>query len=251
MITAQQIANQARAIGLDAEGTDYYDDDLHIIPAINAAVRWLMSVASVAFSQKRMSEEHFKDVIALKVFQTSSLSRIAISQEVYSILNVLPYPTCLPNSNPELAGNEYDSRDMSSSRHFVSAEYSAKRYSFEQYNHFKKNPFKPGNTFQSSTLGELTTFSYYSPLLYGQYSSNTDASYIEISPALNRKLCAVTYLKTQFEIDSLQAELNFNENFINILAFKVTSFLTLKQGDFTTIHNVSEKEVLTLLSAIS
>jgi hypothetical protein len=251
---ASLVANQCRSIGLDAHGTDYYDDDLHMIPAINAAVRWLMSVASVAFHQKRLSEELFKDVIRLKVYQTNSLSRIKITSEVYSILNVLPYPDCLPNNDAVLGGNIFDSTDLSTgseAKQFISCEYQCKRLTSEQWNLYKKNPFRAGNTVQSTTLGELSSFAYYSPLEYGSYGGGQVGSYIEISPAMNTKLCAVTFLETQAEISALSETLNFNENFLNILAFKATSFLTLKQGDGTTIHKVSEDEVLTLLSALS
>lgn len=68
---------------------------------------------------------------------------------------------------------------------------------------------------------------------------------------MSRKLCAITYLETQDEITALDDELNFEDNFINILAAKTTSFLVLKQGDFTTIHNISENDVLQLTAALS
>jgi hypothetical protein len=251
---ASVVANQCRSIGLDAHGTDYYDDDLHMIPAINAAIRWLMSVASVAFHQKRMSEELFKNVIKLKVYQTNSLSRIKIGTEVYSILNVLPYPTCLPNNDAVTGGNAFDSIDLSignEAKQFVSCEYQCKRLTSEQWNFNKKNPFRAGNTVQSTTLSELSTFAYYSPLEYGTYGGGQVGSYIEISPAMDTKLCGVTFLETQDDVEALTDEINFDLNFLNILAFKTTSFLTLKQGDGTTIHKVSEDEVLTLLSALS
>ena len=251
---ASVVANQCRSIGLDAHGTDYYDDDLHMIPAINAAIKWLMSVAAVAFHQKRMSEELFKNVIKLKVYQTNSLSRIKIGSDVYSILNVLPYPTCLPNNDAVGGGNTYDSIDLSTgneAKQFVSCEYQCKRLTSEQWSFNKKNPFRAGNTVQSTTLGELSTFAYYSPLEYGTYGGGQVGSYIEISPAMNTKLCGITFLETQDDITALSEDLNFDLNFLNILAFKTTSFLTLKQGDGTTIHKVSEDEVLTLLSALS
>ena len=44
-IDSQDIADAMRA-ALDAEGAEYYDDTLDIIPAINDSVRWLESVVN-------------------------------------------------------------------------------------------------------------------------------------------------------------------------------------------------------------
>ncbi len=251
-ILVSTIADQCRAIGLDADGTDYYDDELHMIPAINAAMRWLMSTVSLGLHQKRFSEEVFKKIIRLKVFQTNTLGRILIDEQFYSILNVQPLPTCLPNSDPDLTGDAYDSEDMSEDKHYVSGSYQCHRITSEQVNHYKGNPFKAGNTTQT-VLSELTVFSYYSPIQYGIWEENVPGAYLEIFPStlVSRKLCAITYIETQDEITALDDELNFDDNFINILAAKTTSFLTLKQGDYTTVHNVSEQDVIQLMQALN
>ena len=75
-IPAQQVIDRVRQVGLDAEGADYYDDVIDIIPAINASIEWLTAIISAAFGQKKMGEEVFQDLLQARVFQASNFSRI-------------------------------------------------------------------------------------------------------------------------------------------------------------------------------
>lgn len=97
-IVAQEIIDRVRQVGLDAEGADYYDTTLDIIPAINAAVEWLTAVINAAFGQKKMGEEVFQDLVKASVFQTSDNSRIYfnstdLGHELWTILGVYVKPT--------------------------------------------------------------------------------------------------------------------------------------------------------------
>ena len=97
-IPAQQVIDRVRQVGLDAEGADYYDDVIDIIPAINASLEWLTAVISAAFGQKKMGEEVFQDLVQARVFQTSDFSRIFfnstdLGHEVWTILGVYINPT--------------------------------------------------------------------------------------------------------------------------------------------------------------
>ena len=97
-IPAQQVIDRARQVGLDAEGADYYDDVIDIIPAINASLEWLTAIISSAFGQKKMGEEVFQDLVQARVFQASDYSRIFfnntdLGHEVWTILGVYTNPT--------------------------------------------------------------------------------------------------------------------------------------------------------------
>ena len=92
-IPAQQVIDRVRQVGLDAEGADYYDDVIDIIPAINASLEWLTAVISAAFGQKKMGEEVFQDLVQARVFQASNFSRVFfnstdLGHEVWTILGV-------------------------------------------------------------------------------------------------------------------------------------------------------------------
>ncbi len=96
-IPAQQVIDRVRQVGLDAEGADYYDDVIDIIPAINASIEWLTAIISSAFGQKKMGEEVFQDLVQARVFQTNNFSRIFfnsadLGHEVWTILGVYIEP---------------------------------------------------------------------------------------------------------------------------------------------------------------
>ena len=96
-IPAQQVIDRARQVGLDAEGADYYDDIIDIIPAINASIEWLTAIISAAFGQKKMGEEVFQDLVQARVFQPSNFSRVFLNSadlghEVWTILGVYINP---------------------------------------------------------------------------------------------------------------------------------------------------------------
>lgn len=96
-IAAQEIIDRVRQVGLDAEGADYYNDTLDIIPAINAAVEWLTAVINSAFGQKKMGEEVFQDLVHARVFQASDFSRVYfnstdLGHELWTILGVYISP---------------------------------------------------------------------------------------------------------------------------------------------------------------
>lgn len=102
-ILAQDVANRIR-FALDAEGADHYDDDLDIIPAINASQEWLVSVINASLGRKKLGEEIFRDLIKTRVFQTSTYSRIALDpallgHEVWTILALYPKPTVAPTAS--------------------------------------------------------------------------------------------------------------------------------------------------------
>ena len=62
------------AFALDAEGSDYYRDDLDYIPAINAAIQWLTSVVNLALGGDKLGEEFFRDIAFSGIFQIPEAS---------------------------------------------------------------------------------------------------------------------------------------------------------------------------------
>lgn len=97
-IAAQTIIDRIRRVGLDAEGSDYYTDTEDLIPAINAAIKWLVSVINIGFASNKLSEETFRELVKVKIFQANDFSRIMIDptiigHDVWTILAVYPKPT--------------------------------------------------------------------------------------------------------------------------------------------------------------
>lgn len=97
-IATQTIIDRIRRVGLDAEGSDYYTDTEDLIPAINAAIKWLVSVINIGFASNKLSEETFRELVKVKMFQANDYSRImidpvVIGHDVWTILAVYPKPT--------------------------------------------------------------------------------------------------------------------------------------------------------------
>lgn len=97
-IQAQTIINRMRRVGLDAEGSDYYTDTEDLIPAINASLQWLVSVINLGFASNKLSEETFRELVKVGIFQANDYSRIMIDptfigHDVWTILGVYPKPT--------------------------------------------------------------------------------------------------------------------------------------------------------------
>lgn len=249
MVTASEIATLIRAIGLDAEGTNHYDDDLHIIPAINSALRWIYSVAARAMHDKRLAEEAFGEALVIQVYQTNAYSRIAITEDLYSLVGVYPNPTCYPNSDPDLTGADYDSVERTD-LYFISSDNSCKRLTLEEWNFHKGNPFKAGNTVQTSTL-ETTQWAYLSNVDYGTIENSQPGTSIEIRPALNRKLVAIAYLETPDEVVDLADEIPIRAQLKNLLAEKAIHIISYRQGDKTTVYSVTDKDVSLLVEALT
>jgi len=113
MIPVQDIVNRVASM-LDAEGSDRYLFDQDYRPAINSAKDWVLAVFKKIFSEKAISEESLRELVVIRVFQTSSFSRIALEQptlgdEIWSILSVNPKAVTYPNDTILPSTNTYDS----------------------------------------------------------------------------------------------------------------------------------------------
>lgn len=245
--TVTQVESLVRATGIDAEGTNFYDLDLHLIPAMNQAIRWLVRVCAIGIEQKRFSEEHLSEMIYTYVYQTNALSRISIDSDIFTILGVFPLPVCLPDSNPVLSGNEYDSKNLSSSHQFVSADKTAWRLTTEEYYQNQYNPYKPGNSIQSLAEAEHSFYGYISHGTYGIYSGGQSGRYIEVIPALDRKLCAIKFIETPALFSAGTDSIPIGDSLLNAMVMKTVEYVTLKQGDGYTIHQETKDEVSQLI----
>ncbi len=110
-INSNVIINRMRQVGLDAENATYYDDNIDLIPAINASIEWLVSVINSVYGSNKFSEEFFRELTNSAVFQTNTYSRIEFgnqpnfTDEVWSILAVYPKPDVHVSSIPTTIDN--------------------------------------------------------------------------------------------------------------------------------------------------
>ena len=266
-IPVQTIIDRVRQVGLDAEGSGHYDDDIDIIPAINAAQEWLVAIVNSAFGQKKMGEEVFQDLTRGRVFQTSKFSRIffnkgELGHDVWTILGVYPKPEILRTemgSKTVVAGTTapiYITPYPETSLYRTDLAHhkgihSAKRLTVEEWAKNINNPFKAGNDIIDADC-DLVSYAY---LNHTDYSAAT-APYvftkeIEVRPALDKELCTIFYASKPAPITAVTDNIEFPEFFSNWIHTKCLNYISIKQGDGTTLYNVTQNDINALLQSIT
>jgi len=253
-IPTQTIIDRVRNVGLDAEGAEYYDDTIDIIPAINAALEWLIAVINFGLGRKKVSEEVFQDLTFTRIFQVSDFSRVQLDptflgHEVWTITAIYPDPVVTPAGVALLAlvgpASAYDNRIS-----FVTGELSSKRLTAEEWIENKNNPFEAGNIIMEN-CADLKTFAY------RNYSNYTSAGYaivipreIEVRPAPTTERVAIEYARVPGTIASVSDTIDFPDMFTNFIYEKTLNYVSRKQGDNTTIASVTANDLNNLLSSI-
>lgn len=251
MIPVQDIVDRIASM-LDAEGSDRYLFDQDYKPAINSAKDWVVAVFKKVFSQKAISEESLRELVVIRVFQTSNFSRIALEQaslgdEIWSILSVNPEPVTYPNQSILPSVNSYDSffrNDLT----YVESDFFAKRLSVEEWENMKNNIFMAGSTKLNNT------FKNYSYLIQGDYSSTTYnplAKEIEISPKIPNELVGVRYLKYPDNISLTSDFLEFPRSLFDLIVNKAANFISIKQGDNTNLYGVTQQDINLLIQLMT
>ena len=250
-ILAQTLADQMR-FALDAEGADHYNDTLDIIPAINASMKWLNNVMSLAFGQKKIGEEIFQDISTAGVFQTSKASRISFSvfpEPVWTILAIMPSPTTDTTGQiftpPASTKNSAYRNDL----YHIASEFDAKRLTIEEWTINRNNPFEAG--YDGTVICDaLKEYAYTAPANYSPLGTNTIDREIEIRPALNQKLVTVFWAKKPTPITSLADFIEFPDTAFQTLFNKALQYISYKQGDQTTLNTVTNQDIQILLQSI-
>lgn len=251
MIPVSDIVTRVQAI-LDAEGSDRYLFDQDYRPAINSAKDWVVSVFKAIFADKSVSEESLRELVVSKVYQTSGLSRINLSQgllgdEIWSILSVNPEAVTYPNQTITPVANQYTSLYRSDLT-YIESEFSAKRSTIEEWENSKTNIFQAGNPM---VLNGYKTYSYLNTINYTSSNYNAGASEIEISPKLENKLVGIRYLKYPNNVSLLSDNLEFPRSILELIVQKSANFISFKQGDQTNLYSVTKGDINTLIQLMS
>lgn len=257
MITVSELISRIREVGLDAQpDTDYYQDTVDIIPAIDSAVKWLCSVLNAAKADNKDIEEALSDLEYASVYQTNIYSRVSIDDSIWTIDAVYALPVTdtvagsspVPQPNPKLSVKRTDLLHISS-------QYPCERKTVEYWGSNVGNPFAKGNQYvadiNSPTVnGTLPVqFAYLNP---DTYSSATPDMYdLEVRPAIPNKLVTIFYVMKHPMITASNQTIFFPYSVFNILYEKALQFISYNQGDGTNIFGVTEKDVQKLVAAIS
>lgn len=252
MILAQDLRDQM-AFALDAEGSEHYLDAPDYIPAINAAIKWLTSVVNSAYGDNKISEEFFRDLSYAGVFLADNNSRISFDvfpSEVWTILAVYPNPNteaivgqAIPNT-----ADTTQSYFLNHLRHVDSSDY-CKRLTIEEWSKSKENPFEDGYD-GDQICDALKRYAYLSPINYENVGTGNNSREIEVRPSVANKNVSIFWAKTPEEITDLTENIEFPQSVFQLLFDKALNYIAYKQGDATTLHSVTNKDIELLLTVI-
>lgn len=252
MFTALELRNQLR-FALDAENSDHYRDDLDIIPAINAAVKWLTSVVNSAYGQNKIGEEFFRELSSSGVFLTSDTSRVSLDvfpNEVWSILGVYANPTTRQITGvPVPATPDMTRSYFLNNKLHVSSTDPCKRLNIEEWATNYDNPFEAG--YQGNQICDsLKLYAYLNPINYQQNTSSFKTQELEIRPSAINKEVTIFWAKKPEQVVTLADEINFPHSVFQLLFDKALSYISYKQGDQTTLYGVTAQDINQLLNVL-
>lgn len=257
-IQAADIIARVRRVGLDAQpNTDYYDDNIDIIPAIDSAVKWLVSVINAARSQNKATDEAVRELAKVYIYRTSEQSRIIFEDSIWTIDSVAPLCTTIENGLaplpvPTSPFQSWKRNNLS----FVRSYYSCFRKTIEEHNANRLNPMSPGFMPESLSQSQLTEGSKYNisfcyiPSYDYNYINVAKGSYIEILPEIPYKNCAIFCIEQPSAVISANDTIRFPQSLFNILYEKTLQFISYSQGDGTSIWSVTENDISKLFKAI-
>lgn len=213
------------------------------MPAIEYAQQWVVDLSNILLEQKKIAAEKLRDLLYIKCFITSDLSRVqfdetAVGQKLWSIIGVYPKIEYI-GTLPATPINHLSAYAPSVS--YVKSYYAAKLITKEQANINRKNPFMQGNeeVFDEELRGyAYINFGNYS----GAYNNNTE---IEILPKQVNKLIAIEYLKQTEPITVGTVNIELPESLTNIIVTQALNWLANKQGT-SVLKQVTEQDISTL-----
>lgn len=192
-MTADDIKTQVLA-SLDAEGSDRYNDNLDIIPAINFAVAVLLLLIDKKLGSTKFNEEALRLLRYVRVWETSVYSRIALAEEVWTLEAVTPKPTYIGTlpSRPAIY-DDSQSRAVPEVTFKEGPYGTAQRLNSEEWDDNRGNPFAPGFALETRTdqsyayrhLEDYGSNIYYNPYFIKVYTyavpASTDPAYAAVT----------------------------------------------------------------------
>jgi hypothetical protein len=238
---------------IDAEGSEYYLFDQDFKPAINSAQDWLVGIINARMGEKKFSEEIFQDITFARVFQTSAFSRIRLDptqllHEVWTILAVEPNCVTDPAFVAQVLPFPQDSiyRDDLVQ---VDSSFFASRLASEQWAPNAGNPFSSSHNLE---VGE--TANYFGYLNYTNYTSTgytltAPQHELEIRPHIPSAPVTIRYAKVPAIITATTDLVEFPAFCMDYVVSATLDYISVKQGDQSTLNQLSEKFLATLIGA--
>lgn len=239
---------------LDAEDSDRYTFEQDIKPAINGSLEILVTMFNQAFGSNKLTPENLRELNKVKVWQTNTYSRIAFSpaetgHDLWSIIAV--YPKCVTNKKsaiPSFGKGETISK-LRTDVTMISSGKSAKRLTQEEWSDNEDNAFMGGN---SLLKGDLQEYAYldFADYTSSSYTGGSDKVEITIRPDVPNQFVAMAYLKYPNQVSLESDYIEFPKSLTELIVQIALSKIAEKQGDGTSLFQVSEQNINMLVSLI-
>ena len=248
-IAVSTIYQQVLAL-LDAEGSNYYDVNLDIIPAINRAQKYIVSIINSILGAKKFSEEHYRELTKVLIFQTSQYSRVDLTPTntdiFWDILAVVANPTL---DIPFVITPVTDKLSAPlPNRFYVSGGNACARTNAMEAVDNRKNPFQSGYALEPT--GQNLNYAY---VQYSDYFNgiNSVPNEIEINPYIPQLPVAVWVVIMPPDITSLAGNILFPQTFTDILTKAVLREIAIKSGDGSTAIGVASQDISTYIKSLA
>ena len=253
---------------LDAEGGDYYTDQLDIVPALNSAQDDLLQKIGVVIGSKKFSEESLRGIIQTRIYQPSIYSRINVDQLIASwgIISVMVNPVVAIPPAPSSAFTPLpvpnaDQSAMLPNYIYVSGGKGCRRLNSQEWVSNPGNPLldgyipTPAEVAYAQANG-ITMNTGYAYLSHIDNLSTIDPAMpyeITIRPYLTSNTpVAITTVKYPARITyPALNNIDFSPVFLRALVKATLNQISIKTGDGTRVLAVTQQEIAEIMGSIS
>jgi hypothetical protein len=250
-IAVQRVVSQLESV-LDAEDSDRYLFQQDYLPAIVYGINQMTGFLVNLFADKQLSPLALMELVKTRVVQTDAYSRFtlnltALNEEYWMLITVHPKAVCKPQGPINVVADDVSL--VRTDLLYLRSDYSASRLSLEQTALNRDSPYTPGNPWVSN---KLITYGVADASSYTSANYNPPGTYaFEIMPGVPKELVGVRYLKRPVLPTSIHDSIEFRESAFNLIVDLAASHISWKQGDGTSLYQLSERDTAKVLSIFS
>ena len=235
-ILASDVFTTVRAM-LDDDNSGRYSEAGDLIPFVNSAVNYLITVFNAAFEQKKISPESLRELTKTAIVTTTGTGTTkqavvtTIMVELWTIFGIEPDPEI--TTGPDR---------LASTRNRW-----ATRMTLEAWNDAGSDPFS-ASTLQTIPVDFLRP-GYLGP---GHFTSDTDYQVL-IRPAslFVADKAAVWYLKNPTKVTSGASTIEFPQSLFNLVVDKTLNYLSRQHSPDSKYNQVTDKEIAQLVNLMA
>lgn len=246
---------------LDAQGSDYYSFNQNYVQAINASIRFVISLIDKVAEENKLATELLSELQRVAVVTLSKYSRFTYDQsKMWSIRSINPLPLTESNGLPEVIQEDKKTSIVREDLVVIHSNYACGLLTKEEWELNSKNPFASGNTvikcssFKDGSADNVT-FAYLSPYDYGmkvidENDNLISLKEIEIRPYIPNRNVAVYYIEPHKEILLEDEYILLHSKLEGFIIEKCLQYISYQQGDETNIFTLSQSEIKSIYSLL-